>query len=85
MSGKLGVVIGLLGGFLLTGAASLVGLKMARSEFDERVKAEKESAYFKGLQEGTKTAASLLDEAALEKLREENAALKRRIQELEKK
>ncbi|GIK51439.1 MAG: hypothetical protein HUU03_11265 [Planctomycetaceae bacterium] len=85
MSGKLGLVIGLLAGFLITGAAALVGLKVAKAEFDSRVLAEKEAAYHKGLQEGTKTAASLLDEAALKGLRDENAALRKRIEELEKK
>ncbi|KAA0211242.1 hypothetical protein EDM80_11435 [bacterium] len=85
MSGKLALVIGLLVGFLVTGAAALVGLKLAKDEFDSRVLSEKEAAYHKGLQEGTRTAASLLDEAALKSLRDENAALRKRIEELEKK
>jgi len=85
MSGKIGLLIGFLVGFLLTGAGALIGLHMAKTEFDERVTREKDAAYQKGMVEGTRTAASLIDESANKVLHDEIAALKKKIAELEKK
>jgi hypothetical protein len=88
MSGKLGVVIGLIIGFLVCGIAALVGLGMARKEFDERAKRETDAAFQKGVQDGTKQAASMfteINQGEIKKLREENDQLKKRIEELEKK
>lgn len=85
MSGKVGIAIGFLVGFILTGALALLGFKMARDEFDARTLREKDAAYQKGISEGASNARAMLEETAVKALRDENAALKKRIVELEKK
>lgn len=85
MSGKVGIAIGFLAGFILTGALALLGFKMARDEFDARTLREKDAAYQKGVADGASHARAVLEESAVKALREENAALKKRIDELERK
>ncbi len=85
MSGKVGVMIGFLAGFILTGAFALFGFKLARDEFDARTLREKDAAYQKGIQDGASNARKVLEETAVKALKEENAALKKRVEELEKK
>ncbi len=85
MSGKVGIAIGFLVGFILTGALALLGFKMARDEFDARTLREKDAAYQQGISEGASNARAMLEETAVKALRDENAALKKRIEELEKK
>lgn len=85
MSGKIGVMIGFLAGFILTGALALLGFKMARDEFDARTLREKDAAYQKGISDGASNARAMLEQTAVKALREENAALKKRVDELEKK
>ncbi len=85
MSGKVGVMIGFLVGFILTGAFAMLGFKLARDEFDARTLREKDAAYQKGITEGASNARALLEGTAVKALREENAALKKRVEELEKK
>lgn len=85
MSGKVGIAIGFLVGFILTGALALLGFKMARDEFDARTAREKDAAYQKGIADGANNARALLEDTAVKALKDENAALKRRIEELEKK
>ncbi len=85
MGSKTGIAIGFLAGFILTGALALLGFKMARDEFDARTLREKDAAYQKGISEGASNARAMLEETAVKALRDENAALKKRIVELEKK
>ena len=85
MSGKVGVMIGFLAGFILTGAFALFGFKLARDEFDARTLREKDAAYQKGIQDGASNARKVLEETAVKALKEENAALKKRVEELVKK
>jgi hypothetical protein len=85
MGSKTGIAIGFLAGFILTGALALLGFKMARDEFDARTLREKDAAYQKGISEGASNARAMLEETAVKALRDENAALKKRIEELEKK
>ena len=85
MSGKVGVMIGFLAGFILTGAFALFGFKLARDEFDARTLREKDAAYQKGIQDGASNARKVLEETAVKALKEENDALKKRVEELEKK
>jgi hypothetical protein len=85
MSGKVGVMIGFLVGFILTGAFAMFGFKLARDEFDARTLREKDAAYQKGISEGASNARAILENTAVKSLKEENAALKKRVEELEKK
>ena len=85
MSGKVGVMIGFLAGFILTGAFALFGFKLARDEFDARTLREKDAAYQKGIQDGASNARKVLEETAGKALKEESAALKEPAEELEKK
>lgn len=85
MGGKTGIAIGFLAGFILTGVFALLGFKLARDEFDARTLREKDAAYQKGVADGASNARAVLEESAVRALREENAALKRRIEELERK
>jgi hypothetical protein len=85
MSNKVGMAIGFLAGFILTGAFAMFGFKLARDEFDARTLREKEAAYQKGISDGASNARSVLEETAIKALKDENAALKKRVAELEKK
>ncbi len=85
MGGNTKIAIGFLAGFILTGAFAMFGFKLARDEFDARTLREKDAAYQKGITDGANNARKVLEETAVKALKEENAALKKRVEELEKK